>query len=328
MNQILSMDSNNPNFGNNYNNNMNGMNGGNNGKLSNKTSKRIFAICMIVFGLAMFISGLLGVINYFSKPEAPTIEYPVIVTSQNNNILTLSIENDVAIDVIEYSWNNGRVQEILGNGSLALTRDITIPTGNNVLNLNIIDINGKATQKTETVVGPVVEDTLQPEIDVVVVGSKVNIIAKTTTETRLSYLTYRWNNDEEIRIDATGAGTTIETNIDVLNGTNTLTIVAAKENGVTAERVENFEGIQKPKIEVKKDADGMYLLVNITHESGIQAVSIQLNGRNQVVSSDQLGQKELNLKFRLKDDSNTITIEATSMAGSVETYTGTATKGR
>ena len=40
MNQILSMDSNNPSFGNNYNNNMNG---GNNGKLDNKTSKRIFA---------------------------------------------------------------------------------------------------------------------------------------------------------------------------------------------------------------------------------------------------------------------------------------------
>lgn len=325
MNQILSMDSNNPSFGSNYNNNMNG---GNNGKLSNKTSKRIFAIGMIIFGLAMFISGLLGVINFFSEPEAPAIDYPVIATSQNNNILTLSIQNDVPIDVIEYSWNNGRILEILGNGSLSLTRDITVPEGNNVLNLNIIDINGNATQRTATVVGPVMQDTEKPEIDIVVVGSKVNIIAKTTTETRMAYLTYKWNNDEEIRIDATGDGTTIETNIDVLNGTNTLTIVAAKENGVTAERIENFEGIKKPVIEVKKDADGMYLLVKITHESGIQSVNIQLNGRNQVVSSDQLGKTELDLKFRLKDENNTITIEATSMAGSVETYTGTATKGR
>ena len=325
MNQILSMDSNNPSFGNNYNNNMNG---GNNGKLNNKTSKRIFAIGMIIFGLTMFVSGLLGVINYFSSPKDSGIVYPIFATSQNDNILTISIQNDVPIDFIEYSWNNGRVSEILGNSSLEITRDITIPEGNNVLNLNIVDINGKATTKTETVVGPVQEDTTLPEIEVVVVGSKLNIVAKTVGKSKLSYLTYKWNNDEEIRIDATGDRNTIETNIDVLNGTNTLTIVAVKENGVSAERIDEYQGIKKPVIEVKKDADGLYLLVKITHESGIQSVNIQLNGRNQVVSPDQLGKPELDLKFRLKEDSNTLKIEATSMDGSVETFNGTATKGK
>ncbi len=325
MNQILSMDSNNPSFGNNYNNNMNG---GNNGKLDNKTSKRIFAIGMIIFGLAMFISGLLGVIDYFSTPEGPGVEYPIFATSQNDNILTISVQNDVAIDVIEYSWNNGRVSEILGNGSTEIVREITIPEGNNVLTLNIIDINGKTTTKTESVVGPKLEDTSLPEIEVVVVSSKLNITAKTVGTAKLSYLTYRWNDDEEIRIDATGDGSTIETTIDVLNGDNTLTIVAVKENGISAERVATYTGIKKPVIEVKKDADGLYLLVTISHESGIKSVDIQLNGRNQVVSADQLGQPTLDLKFRLKEDSNTIEIEATSMDGSVETFTGTASRGR
>ena len=325
MNQILSMDSNNPSFGNNYNNNMNG---GNNGKLDNKTSKRIFAIGMIIFGLAMFISGLLGVIDYFSTPEGPGVEYPIFFFFLNDNILTISVQNDVAIDVVEYSWNNGRVSEILGNGSTEIVREITIPEGNNVLNINIIDVNGKVTTKTESVVGPVIEDTTKPEIDVVVIGSKLNIIAKTTTNTKLSYLTYRWNDDEEIRIEATGDKTTIETTVDVLNGTNTLTIVAAKENGISTERVDEYEGIKKPVIEVKKDSDGLYLLVKITHESGIKSVNIQLNGKNQVVTQDQLGKPELDLKFRLKEQNNTLKIEATSMDGSTETFNGTATKGR
>ena len=276
----------------------------------------------------MFISGLLGIIDYFSGPETPAIDYPVLVTSQNDNILTISIQNDVPIDVIEYSWNNGRVLEIMGNSSLALTRDITIPEGNNVLNLNIIDINGNVTTKTETVIGPVIVDTTKPEIDVVVVGSKLNIIAKTVSKTKLSYLTYKWNNDEEIRIDATGDCMTIETNIDVLEGSNTLTIVAVNENGISNEKIDQYEGIKKPVTEVKKDADGLYLLVSIKHDSGIKSVNIQLNGRNQVVSADQLGKPELDLKFRLKEESNTITIEATSMDGAVGTYTGTATKGK
>ena len=324
MNQILSMDQNNPNFGNNYNN-MN-MNGGNNGKLSNKTTKRIFAIALIIFGLVMFVTGLIGTINYFSTPQGPVINYPIVSTMQTDNILTLNIKNDVAIDVVEYSWNDGRVLEILGNNSLEITRDITVPVGENVLTLNIIDVNGKTTPMSKSFVGVVIEDNTPPEIDVVVVSSKLNITAKSVSETKLSYLTYKWNDDEEIRIEATGDQSSIETTVDVLNGTNTLTITAVNEKGITQTRVEEFKGVKKPVIDVKKDETGEYLIIKITHENAVKSAEILLNGKNIVLTPDRFGKPEVEIKVKLKEKTNTVEITATSVDDSTETFKGTATK--
>lgn len=324
MNQILSMDPNNSGFGNNYNN-MN-MNGGNNGKLDNKTTKRIFAIALIIFGLVMFVSGLIGTINYFSTPQGPVIEYPVVSTMQSNNILTLSVKNDVAIDVIEYSWNNGRVMEILGNNSLEITRDITVPVGENILTLNIIDVTGKTTPMSKSFVGTAVEDTQKPEIDVVVVGSKLNITAKTVSETKLSYLTYKWNNEEEKRLDATGDQSSIETTIDVLNGTNTLTIVVVNENGISQTQVKEYIGVKKPEIDVKKDETGEYLLIKITHEKAVKSADIIFNGKNIVLTPDRFGKPEVDLKLKLKEKVNTVKITATSVDDATNTFEGTATK--
>jgi len=333
MNQILSMDPNNPSFGNNYNNynNMNngGNNGGNNGKLSNKTTKRIFAIGLILFGLVMFVSGLIGVINYFSTPQGPVIDYPIVSTMQNDNILTLNVKNDIAIDVIQYKWNEGRAQEIEGNGLLEITRDITVPEGENILYLTLIDMNGKITEMSNSFVGKEIEDTTPPEIEVVVVSSKLNITAKSVSETKLSYLTYKWNDEEEIRIEATGDQKSIETTLDVLNGTNTLTIVAVNEKGISQTQVNEYKGIKKPVISVIKDETGNFLLVTITHDAGVKSADVTLNDRKVSLTADQFGADKPVVEFRvrLKEQSNNLKIIATSMDDSVETFNGVATKG-
>lgn len=330
MNQILSMDSNNPSFGNNYNNmNNGGNNGGNNGKLSNKTTKRIFGIALIIFGLVMFVSGLIGTINYFSTPQEPAINYPLVSTMQTDNILTLNIKNDTVIEYVEYKWNEGRTQEILGSGQTEITRDITVPEGENILYLNIVDVNGEVAEMSKSFVGIKIEDTTPPEINVVVVSSRLNIKAQSVSETKLSYLTYKWNNDEEIRIDATGDQTSIETQIDVLNGTNTLTIVAVNEKGISQTQVNEYKGIKKPVITVIKDETGDYLLVTITHDSGIKSADVKLNERNIVLTPDHFGadKKQVDFRVKLKEESNNLKITATSMDDSVETFNGVATKG-
>lgn len=327
MNQILSMDPNNPSFGNNNNMN-NGNNGGNNGKLSTKTTKRIFGAALIVFGLVMFIFGLIGTITYFTTPKGPVIDYPVITTMQSDNIVTLNIKNDVVIDYIEYNWNENPIQEFNGEGKAEITRDITIPAGENVLTLNIVDINGKMTKRSKVFTGEFVPDTTPPALEVVVVGSKINITAKAVSETKLSYLTYKWNDDQEIILEATGDQTSIETSIDVMNGTNTLTIVVVNEKGIKKEQVNEYKGIKKPVITVTRDEEGLYLLMSITHEAGIKSAEIMFNGKNIALTADQFGadKKVVERRFKLIDGTNTLKIVATSMDDSIETFNGNATK--
>lgn len=326
MNQILSMNQNNPNFGNNYNN-MNNWNNGNNGKLDNKVVKRIFGILLIIFGLVMVIVGGMGTINALSAPKGPAINYPIVTPTQSeNNILTLEIENNVAIDTIIYAWNDGRKSEISGEGNLKITRDIPIPEGENTLYLTIIDVNGKTTEMSKVFFAEKLDDKTPPDLDVVVNGSKINITAKSVSETKLSYLTYRWNNDEEIRIEATGDQKSIETTIDVLNGTNTLTIEAVNEKGITKTQENEYIGVKKPVIEVKKDDTGEYLLVKITHEQAVKSAEITLNGKNVVLTPDHFGKPEVSTRIKLKEKTNTLKIVATSVNDAVETFNGTATK--
>lgn len=327
MNQILSMDPNNSGFGNNYNNmNMNGGNNGGGGKLDTKTTKRIFAIAMIVFGLVMFIGGLVGTINSFSVPQATGEEYPIISTMQNDNILTLSVKNNVPIDVIEYSWNNGRISEIAGNNTLEIVREITVPQGQNILTLNIKDVNGNTITKSNSFIGIEVEDTTKPEIDVVVVGSRLNISAKSISETKLSYLTYKWNDEQEIRIEATGDQMSIDTTVDVLNGTNKLTIVAVNEKGISNTQVDEYIGVKKPVIEVKKDESGERLQVTITHDEAVKSADIVFNGKKVSLTADHFGKPEVKINLRLVQGTNTIQITAVSVNDAVETYNGTTTK--
>lgn len=326
VNQILSMNQENPAFGNNYNNFNGNMNGGNKDTLDIKIVKRIFAIAVIAFGLVMFISGLIGVINYFSSSNSPTVNYPIVSTMQNDNILTLTIKNDITIDVVNYSWNNGRVSEISGNNSLELTRDITIPEGNNILKLSIMDVNGKLTEMTKSFVGIAIEDTTPPKIELVVTSSKLNIIAKSVSETKLSYLSYKWNNDPEIVIEANGDQTTIETTIDILNGTNTLTVVAMNTKGISDTQVKEFIGIKKPVIEVKRDDTGQYLEIKISHDSGIKAAEITFNDKPRILTKDHFGKKVVELRIKLTEKTNTLKIVATSSDDSYETFNGTAVK--
>ncbi|MCL2859513.1 MAG: hypothetical protein FWF46_02850 [Oscillospiraceae bacterium] len=66
MNQILSMNQQNPNFGSNYNNQNTG---GGNGKtpMDLKTVKRIFGVLLLIFGLALFIGGIMGLLSKSSQ---------------------------------------------------------------------------------------------------------------------------------------------------------------------------------------------------------------------------------------------------------------------
>lgn len=66
MNQILSMNQQNPDFGSNYNNqNTSGGNG--KAPLDIKIVKRIFGVLLLIFGLALFVGGIMGLLSKTSK---------------------------------------------------------------------------------------------------------------------------------------------------------------------------------------------------------------------------------------------------------------------
>ena len=109
-----------------------------------KTVVRVFAITMLIFGVFMIGTGSYAIYKDNEAKNSATTK-PVITETLNEDgtAVTLSVTHDKAIDRIEYSWNNGEVQTITGNGRRNIEVDIQIPGGTNTLNVKAIDAQGQ-----------------------------------------------------------------------------------------------------------------------------------------------------------------------------------------
>lgn len=326
MNQILSMNGGfeAPNGG---NMNMNNPFGGGNGRgpLETRTTVLILAIVLIVFGVAMAGMGIFGLVNGLSGKNQPTEEWPKFDAQQDENTLYITVSDIVTIDKMVYYWNNGFSTEVPGEGTKHLMATINVPAGENILNLKSIDVNGKETSYQKSFTGTEVTDQEKPVIDLSLIGTKLNIVAKTTTQTPIAYVTYQWNNDQETRVDATDDRTTIETQTAIPKGENTITIIAVKENGISHTVKRTISGLVKPDIKV--DQQDNKLKIKISHESGVKSAKIVFNDRNVSLTKDRFGEdkKEVELTLTLKQgQQNTIYIEAESCDGAKDTFNGVA----
>ena len=119
-----------------------------------KTVVRVFAIVMLVFGMFMIGTGSYAIYKDNEANNSEVIK-PVITETVNedNTAVILNVTHDKAIDRIEYSWNNGEVQTITGNGRRNIEVDIEIPGGTNTLNVKAIDVQGQeiSTDKKYTI---------------------------------------------------------------------------------------------------------------------------------------------------------------------------------
>ena len=239
---------------------------------------------------------------------------PVVEVMQNGNKLLLSVRHDKLIDKIIYTWNNEKKETVLqGKGRKQLEEIIELPVGINSLQLQVIDIDGKVTKfanQYELEEG----DVIEPEIELLVDGQKVKIVAK--DETEISYIEYFWNNEEATKLQATETSKKqIEERIELKKGENVLHIVAVDKAGNTSTTEQVYKGATRPSIDMKKEDDNM--IITIKDEEGIKKVEIVLNG--QYYSSDPdntkgpINLKELELKQKLQQGHNTITVKVSNI---------------
>ena len=135
---------------------------------------------------------------------------------------------EAGISKIIYYWNNDDPEEIEGNNRTEEQIPISIKRGDNTLTVKVIDINGKEGTTTEEY--HYSQDNEAPEIEVVNDKERGEASIIAIDDTEISYITYKINDEEEIRVDAEESGQTkIEEVIDLSSlsrGNNTLTIKA------------------------------------------------------------------------------------------------------
>ena len=256
---------------------------------------RVFAVILVLFALGLLASGAYGIYNnnkvQNSNSDKPT--YATITAEQNENgKVTVSVSHDKAIEEMFYSWNTSAERSYKGEGSKTLEKELDLPAGTNTLHIKIVDINGVETSFEKEFTAEDGLDILNPVISITVIDGndedklkKLKITA--TDETKLDFITYRWNDDEEVKVESNeDTPKEIVLELDILRGVNDITIVAVDSSNNTTTETKNFTALTKPEVIVTLSADGKNLEIETTHENGISNIYYTLNGREYQANFD------------------------------------------
>ena len=141
-------------------------------------------------------------------------------------------------------------------------------------------------------------------------NGKVKVSAE--AETEISYMTYRWDEEQEEKIDINA--TTVEQEIEIPMGEHTLTVILVDKNNETITKEQKVKGVVKPKIQVKLDEAQENFLITVTDDSGLDRIEFIINGENKTLTANE-GQKEMKIKLPLKDGENRVEIIAYNLDG-------------
>ncbi len=259
LNQILSVD--NSNRGNGKKNRAK-----NNGPIEVDSILKFFSIAILVFGIFMVGSGSYSMYKDSAKEAVAT--KPVIYVEQTTEKeILLKITHDKALSKITYDWNEEGATEVPCNNKKEVETKIEIPTGTNTLKVYASDSNGQEIEykKTYTVEGDITIN-IEPE------GNNLKITAN--GKNQLQYMTYRWDDGEETKVDINDSQ--IEQTIEIPKGLHTLTVIVVDKNNKTETEEQEVNGVTKPKLEVTTDGSSNFI-IKASDEQGLTKVEFIIN---------------------------------------------------
>ena len=151
---------------------------------------------------------------------------------------------------------------------------------------------------------------IESNINIEVSGNKIKITYE--GDTALSYMTYRWDEEEEKRIELNDE-MEIEQEIEAIKGLHTLTVIVVDEDNNTDTKVQKINGVSKPKIVLDVDDQKEHFVIKASDDEKIEKVEFRLNQDDNQTYELNLGDenlKELNYRvpFELQNGENIIEV--------------------
>lgn len=257
---------------------------------------KFFGIIIIIFGVCMVGTGSYSV--YQQSRIATMQAKPTInIEEPSETEVIVKVEHTKELAKFAYYWNDEETIETECNGKKNIEQTITIPNGTNTLNVFVTDVNGQETkyEKTYTLEGDIT-------IDFTVEGNNIKISAE--GKENLSYLTYRWDEEEETKVDINDIS--IEQKIEIPKGLHKLTVIAVDVNNESSTKTQEINGVTRPKVEVTTDGSDNFI-IHATDEQGLQKIEFIIN-ENEKYMLNLDGRKELEYPYPLHDGENRLEI--------------------
>lgn len=115
-----------------------------------------------------------------------------------------------------YSWDNGEETKISGNGEKELTEQIELPNGDTTLNIRLIDSNQNESKAEKGFKYNENIDRQKPQIEILATSEKENVQIIATDNKEISYIEYKLNNNEAVKVNNNGTDKTkLEVKLEV-----------------------------------------------------------------------------------------------------------------
>lgn len=277
---------------------------------------KIFAIVMIIFGASIIGSASYGIY----KGGATTATKPrIVVTQQTGTQVQIEVTHDKPLAKVTYSWNGEEPIAIETNSNNTIKERIDIPSGsNNKLTVYAEDIN-KQSQTNESMYTEQKKIEIQLEAD----GTELKISME--SEIELAYMTYRWDEEEETRVDLTGHEA--EEAIEIPKGQHTLTLIVVDIENNTETAEQEVKAVTKPKLDISVDESGENFIIKASDEEAVKRIEFTINPGSDNEERNSLDldkvfsieeRKEFEYSYPLKAGDNKLIIRAYNESGVYE----------
>ena len=278
----------------------------NSGPIAIESILKFFAIAILIFGIFMIGSGSYSM--YTNSQEDIANVKPTIQVEENETEISLRVSHSRALSKVTYKWNNDEEVELQASGKKDVSQTIEIPTGENTLTIYAQDENGQETtyQKSYTLEGDIT-------IDFALDGNNIKVTASGKNE--LSYMTYRWDEEEETRVDINN--TQIEQSIEIPKGQHTLTVIVVDENNTTETKEQEVKGVTKPNLEITTDGSSNFI-IKVSDEEGLKRLEFTVNDTDKY-KLELEGRTELEYQWPIEEGENILDVTVYNQSDVTET---------
>lgn len=273
---------------------------------------KFFAIILIVFGVSFIGQGSYAI--YKESKGKNTKELPMVNMERVNDTVIIKANSSYKIENLIYSWNEAEETKISVDNNY-IEEEVILPIENSILNVKIEEENGRTVKyKKEFIIEGL--DITQPTIEITEESTAGNIKITATDETQMAYITYKVNDEEEIRIDKS------ETEDKVMNyilklprGENKVIITAADTSGNIGILEKTI--IVSGKTSMNLKLENGKLIIIAEDPDGIRDIDINLNGVS--YTAKDINKKGVRIPLDIVEGTNTVRITITNVNSLVTT---------
>lgn len=252
---------------------------------------KFFGIAMLLFGVFLIGTGFYAIYKNQSYQQEQNIEPTISIENKTDNTIMLKITHKKNIARVEYGWNDEKKIIVNGNNGKYLEKEIRIPSGTNTLNVLIVDEDGKEMTYEK-------QYEIESNINIEVSGNKIRITYE--GDTTISYMTYRWDEEDEETVEIND--TSIDEEIQALKGLHKLTVVVVDEDNNTDTKQQKINGVSKPKVTIGIDESQEHFVILASDEEKLSKIEFRLNQDDNQEGELYLEEKDMKeLQYVLPD---------------------------